>query len=227
MIDLLLYGVFPYVAIVLAVTVSLLRFSVDRFSYSSLSSQFLEGRQLFWGSVPWHIGILIVLAGHVVGIVLPSSVKAFNGVPLRLYILEGTGLALGVMALVGLIILALRRITSPRVRAVTTTIDFVVLALLLVQVLTGVGTAIFHRWGSFWFVNTATPYIWSLVTLSPRWDYVASMPILVKLHVLSFFVLVAIFPFSRLIHIVSLPLSYLWRPYQLVRWSLPMRRPVD
>ncbi|MBI2863758.1 MAG: respiratory nitrate reductase subunit gamma [Chloroflexi bacterium] len=227
MIDLLLYGVFPYVAIVLAVVVSIWRFSTNQFSYSSLSSQFLEGRKLFWGSVPWHIGIGLLLIGHLIGVFLPASVRAFNGAPIRLYILEGTALALGLMALVGLIVLAARRMGDSRVRSVTTTMDALVLVLLLVQVLTGVGTALFYRWGSFWFVNTATPYLWSLATLSPKWDYMVSMPITVKLHALNFFVLVAIFPFSRLVHIVSAPLSYLWRPYQLVRWNLPMSRSLD
>ncbi len=80
-IDQFLYGVFPYVALILAIVGTIWRYFSDRFSYSSLSSQFLENRQLFWGSVPWHYGILIILAGHLIGFLIPRSVLAWNGVP--------------------------------------------------------------------------------------------------------------------------------------------------
>jgi nitrate reductase gamma subunit len=217
--DLLLFGVFPYLAIALAVVVSIWRYRTNQFSYSSLSSQFLEGRTLFWGSVPWHIGIGSVLIGHLIGIVFPSSVKAFNGTPIRLFILEGTALALGVLALLGLVLLLIRRGTNDRVLAVTSKMDVLLLVMLLAQVLTGLGIAVFHRWGSFWFVQTAAPYFWSLVTLNPNVTYVASMPLLVKLHAIGAFALVAVFPFSRLVHLASAPFAYLWRPYQVVVWN--------
>jgi nitrate reductase gamma subunit len=218
-IDLFLFGIFPYVAVVVAVVGSIWRYTTDQFSYSSLSSQFLEGRQLFWGSVPWHYGIITILLGHLVGVVFPSGVMAFNGVPVRLYILEGTALALGLLLLVGLIILLLRRGTNPRIRKVTSPMDVVLLLLLLLTVTTGVGTAIFYRWGSAWFVQTATPYFWSLATFTPKVQYMASLPLLVKIHAINASVLVAIFPFTRMVHMVSVPLSYLWRPYQVVMWQ--------
>src|SRR3990172_12779605 len=103
--DLFLYGIFPYIAIAVAVTGLIYRYATNQFSYSSVSSQFLENRQLFWGSVPWHYGIILILLGHLVGVVFPDGVKAINGVPVRLYILEGTALALSLALLVGLIIL--------------------------------------------------------------------------------------------------------------------------
>ena len=218
MIDLLLFGVFPYVAIILAVAGSLWRFSTSQFTFTSLSSQFLEQRQLFWGSVPWHYAILALLLGHLIGTLIPSGVQAFVGVPLRLYILEGTALALGILALVGLVVLIVRRSTSPYLRPVTTPMDVVLLAVLLLQVVTGVATAILYRWGSDWYVSVATPWLWFLATLSPNWSYMVSLPLLVKLHAVSAFALIALIPFTRLIHIVSTPLPYLWRPYQVVMW---------
>ncbi|MAH21338.1 MAG: respiratory nitrate reductase subunit gamma, partial [Thaumarchaeota archaeon] len=166
MIDFVLFGVLPYVAFAIAIVGLVWRYKTNQFSYSSVSSQFLENRQLFWGSVPWHYGIIIILIGHLVGILFPSSVMAFNGMPLRLYILEGTGLALGLLVLVGLVYLLLRRGTNERIRAVTSRMDLVLLLLLLIMVITGVGTAIFYRWGSGWYVQTVTPYIRSLVTFS-------------------------------------------------------------
>src|SRR3990172_6984522 len=164
MIDLLLFGIFPYVAVALAVVVAIWRFTTSSFTYSSLSSQFLEGRRLFWGSVPWHYGIVLILVGHLIGVLFPSAVKAFNGVPLRLYILEGTALALGLLALVGLVLLLVRRSTSSRIPVVTSPMDVVLLVVLLIQVAAGVGIAVFYRWGSFWFLQTATPCLLSLAS---------------------------------------------------------------
>ncbi|MBI2328480.1 MAG: respiratory nitrate reductase subunit gamma [Chloroflexi bacterium] len=221
MIDLVLFAILPYVALAIAIVGLLWRYRTNQFSYSSVSSQFLENRQLFWGSVPWHYGIILILLGHLTGILFPASVMAFNGVPLRLYILEGTGLALGLLVLVGLVLLLLRRGTNPRVRAVTSSMDLVLLLLLLLSIVTGLGTAIFYRWGSGWYVQTATPYLRSLVTFSLKVDYLASLPLLVKIHALNAFVILAVFPFTRLVHMLSVPLAYLWRPYQVVIWRRP------
>ncbi len=217
--DLLLFAVFPYAAILLAAVVSVIRFTTNRFSYSSLSSQFLESRRLFWGSVPFHYGLLVVLAGHLVGFLFPRSVTAFNSVPLRLFILEATALALGLLTLAGLVVLVYRRVMSAKIRAVTSRWDVVLLVLLLSQVVTGVYTAIFYRWGSAWYVHTATPYLLSLVQLAPETAYVTGLPLMARLHILNAFVLIAIIPFTRLVHLLVAPIPYLWRPYQLVVWN--------
>ena len=72
MVDIVLFAAFPYVAVVLAVVVAIYRYSSDRYSYSSFSSQFLENRTLFWGSVPWHFGIIIILLAHVAALLIPG-----------------------------------------------------------------------------------------------------------------------------------------------------------
>ncbi|MDO8687623.1 MAG: respiratory nitrate reductase subunit gamma [Dehalococcoidales bacterium] len=218
MLEIFLFGVFPYVALAIMIVGLIWRYRTNQFSYSSVSSQFLENRQLFWGSAPWHYGIILVLLAHLVGVVFPDGVKAINGVPLRLYILEGTALALSLMLLVGLIVLILRRGVSANVRVTTSFMDVVLLIVLLAQVVTGIMTAVFYRWGSAWFIQTATPYFWSLFTLSPKVAYMTALPLLSKLHAINFFVLLALFPFTRLVHMLSVPLAYLWRPYQIVMW---------
>jgi nitrate reductase gamma subunit len=222
--DLLLYALFPYAAILLAVVVGVIRFTTNRFSYSSLSSQFLESRRLFWGSVPFHYGILVVLAGHLIGFLFPRSVAAFNGVPVRLFILEATALAFGILTLVGLVVLIHRRITSAKVRAVTSRADVVLLVLLLSQVVTGIYTAIFYRWGSAWYIYTATPYLQSLLKLAPETQYVTGLPLMARLHILNAFGLIAVLPFTRLVHLLVAPIPYLWRPYQLVVWNRRVAR---
>lgn len=218
MFDLFLYGVFPYLALSVAISGGLFRYYRDRFTFSSQSSQFLENGRLFWGSVPWHYGIIILLVGHLIGLLVPDWVASFNGVPVRLYVLEATALGLGLFALLGVVALIARRVTSPRVRAVTTPIDMILLVLLLAQVALGVYTAIFQRWGSWWYVSNAVPYLISLVQFNPQVQYAATLPFPTQLHVIGAFLLVAIFPFSRLVHIFTVPITYLWRPHLTVIW---------
>lgn len=218
MINRFFFEFFPYIAVAIAVVVGIYRYFSDRFSFSSLSSQFLEERNLFWGSVPWHYGILIILAGHLIGLVIPRSVQAFNGVPLRLYILEVSALAFGLLTLFGLAALVFRRITNTRVRAVTSRMDVVLLVMLLFQVASGIFVALAYRWGSGWYVTNAAPWLRSLVKLGPVPDYMTSLPLMVKLHAINAFALVAVFPFTRLVHITTVPITYIWRPYQVVIW---------
>lgn len=214
---------FPYIALATAITVGLYRYFSDRFSFSSLSSQFLENRNLFWGSVPWHYGIMIILAGHLVGMAVPRSVQVFNAVPLRLYILEVSALAFGLLTLFGLTALVYRRITSTRVRAVTSRMDVVLLTMLLFQVASGIYVALTYRWGSAWYVTNAAPWLRSLVKLGPVPDYMTTLPLMVKLHAINAFALVAVFPFTRLVHVTTVPLTYIWRPYQVVIWVRKIR----
>ena len=212
----LLFVVFPYVAIALAIVVSVIRWRRHPFSVSALSSQLLESRKLFWGSVSFHWGISLVLVGHLAALLVPRGFELWNGEPARLYLLEATGLALGLWALFGVGVLIYRRISVRRVQAVTSPLDVAVLALILVQVVTGVWIALGYRWGSFWGTSVFVPYIWSLLTFQPQPELVAPLPFVLQLHAFSFFVFLAVFPFSRLVHIVTLPLGYLTRPWQKV-----------
>jgi nitrate reductase gamma subunit len=215
----LLFLVFPYVSIFIFITVTVYRSIYRPFTVSSLSSQLLERRKLYWGSISFHWGILIVLLGHLLALLLPRSLELWNSVPLRLYLLELTGLALGIWSLIGLAILLWRRFSSKHIRVITTPMDVVVLILLLLSVITGVIIASVYRFGSFWFTSVFTPYIWSILTLRPQPQIVAPLPWVIQLHVFNFFVLLAVMPFSRLIHILTYPLGYLLRPWQLVVWT--------
>jgi nitrate reductase gamma subunit len=219
MIETVLYIVFPYAAVLLAIGGGIYRYLNDRYSYSSFSSQFLESGALFWGSVPWHYGILLILLAHIVAGLFPGLWGTLLGDPIRLYVLEITGWALGFLVIVGLVVLIVRRMSHPRLMAVTSVLDWVVLLALLAQVVLGVWVAVAYRWGGLWYLHTVVPWLASLVKLSPQLEAIAPLPGLVKSHILMGFVIVALFPFTRLVHIVSLPLSYLWRPYQLVIWN--------
>ena len=219
MLDKFLFVGYPYAALSLALVVGILRFAWRPFSYSSLSSQFLENKQLFWGSGLWHWGILWVLAGHLVAFLIPGRILAWNAQPLRLYLLEASGLVMALLALVGVVALMVRRATSARIKAVTSPMDWVLLIILLFQVSTGIDTALRYRWGSSWYASNAVPYLWSLVTLNPRPEFIQPLPWLPKLHILSGLTVILLIPFSRLVHFLVVPVWYYWRRPQVVIWN--------
>ncbi len=226
MFDTFLFAVFPYLAVALAVAVGIYRYFSDRFSYSSQSSQFLESRALFWGSVTWHYGIVVVLLAHIAALAFSAEWADLVSNPARLYTLEVIGLTLGLAATLGLILLILRRIRSPRIAVVTSPADWILLAVLLAQVALGVAIALAYRWGSDWYVHTAGPWVASLFKLRPETELITILPWAVKLHALGGFLLIALFPFTRLVHVVTFPITYLWRPYQVVIWNRrPARQP--
>ena len=220
-----LWAVFPYLAVAISVIVGLFRYLGDRFSFSSQSSQLLENRVLFWGSTMWHYAIILILIPHILGFLFPGLWAGLIEDQTRLYVMEITGLALAVMAIVGLAILIYRRASNVRVRSVTTVMDWVLLASLGLQVVMGFWIAFFYRWGSEWYLHTSVPWLVSLVNFNPQIQYVTAMPVPVKIHMLNAFVIVLLFPFTRLVHVVTLPLPYLFRPYQVVIWYRNRKQP--
>lgn len=216
--DSLLFAAFPYVALCTFLLMTIQRYRSRAFTYSSLSSQFLENKQHFWAVVPFHYGIIILLAGHLIGLLIPRAVLLWNSHPLRLYILEVTALAFGVLTLVGLLSLVVRRVQKPKVRVTTSIVDWFVYLLLLVQVSSGISVAVLYPWGTSWYAAAAAPYLQSIFLLHPDIGYVVGMPLLAQLHIVNAFLIIALFPFTRLVHILVVPNPYLWRKPQVVRW---------
>ncbi len=219
MTDVLLFGALPYLAIGLMLVVSIQRYRRDGFTVTSLSSEFLESKWLFWGSVPFHLGILLVFFGHLIGFLVPRSVMAWNAVPMRLLILETTGLMAGLLCLVGLVVLVVRRMVDARLRAVTSRVDLAVYVILLFQVVTGLWIALGYRWGSAWYTAVLVPYLRSLFWLQPDVKVMADLPLVVRLHVIGAFTLFATFSATRLVHMLVAPIPYLWRSVQVVIWN--------
>ena len=209
----------PYIALFVFVIGSIWRYRSNGFKFSSLSSQFLEGKQLFWGSVPFHIGMLFLFFGHLIAFLIPRGVLAWNSHPVRLIILEVTAFIFAIAVLIGLINLLHRRITRPRIAAVTSKMDYTIIVLLLVQVFSGLWVAYNFRWGSSWFSAVLSPYLWSIVTFQPDASAVAALPWVIKSHIVGAYLIVLLIPFSRLVHFLVPPIDYLWRPYQRVIWQ--------
>lgn len=219
MFDNLLFIVFPYVAIAVFLFGTIYRYRSTKFKYSSLSSQFLEGDRLFWGSVPFHWGLLVVFLGHLIAFLFPAGTLLWNSQPVRLIILEVTAFTFGLSVLFGLVSLLVRRVTNTRIRAVTTRMDYAIELLLLAQIILGCWIALGYRWGSSWFASDLSPYLWSIVKFNPQIEAVSAMPWVIQLHVVGAFLILFMIPFTRLVHLLVAPFHYIRRPYQVVRWN--------
>ncbi len=219
MFDLFLFVGLPYVAIVSLVVGSIIRLKMRAFSYSSLSTQFLEDRWLAWASLPWHIGISLVLLGHLLAFGLPGVWLTLVSNPIFLLVVETLGMLSAFLCLLSLIILLIRRFVDARLQAVTSYMDVAALLILFFQVSTGIAVAVHHRWGAAWAPGALGPYLQSIFLLKPDASFVNEMPPFVKLHIASAWVLLLLFPFTRLVHALSVPLHYFVRSPQKVVWN--------
>jgi nitrate reductase gamma subunit len=190
----------------------------SRLTISSLSSQVLESRWLLWGSVPFHLGLFILFAGHLLPLIAPGLWQSWMANRPALLAVESVGVAAALLCLAGLIVLLARRIASHAVQRNSTVADIAVLVILIAQAAIGLGVATMHRWGALWSARTTTPYLWSILTFQPDPSLIAGAPPLLLFHLSAAWVVLALIPFTRLVHMMTLPLAYLGRPPQKVVW---------
>lgn len=217
-----LFGTYPYIAITVMVIASIARYERDPFTWKSKSSQILRKRQFVLGSVLFHVGVLIIFFGHLVGLLTPIAVfdalGISHGAKQVLAVVAG-GIA-GVMALVGGIILLQRRLNDPRIRAHSTVADTGILMLLMAQLVLGLGSifvSLQHLDGHE--MTRLMSWAQGIAFFQPgAADHIADAHWIFKLHIFLGLTIFLLFPFTRLVHIVSAPVRYLWRPgYQIVR----------
>jgi nitrate reductase gamma subunit len=219
MFDMFLFVAMPYLALISIIGGSILRYKLKPFSYTSLSTQFLEDRWLAWASMPWHIGIGVILLGHLVAFSLPGLWSALIANPVFLITVEAIGVLCSILCIIGLVILLIRRFIDAKLQAVTSHLDVLALLILLFQVSTGLSVALLHRWGAAWAPGALGPYLHGIFTFRPEATYMTEMPPFVKLHVASAWFLLLIFPFTRLVHALAIPLHYFFRSPQRVVWN--------
>jgi nitrate reductase gamma subunit len=208
----------PYASLAIAVVGVVHRFRNHGSSLSTSSTQFLENDRHFWSVVPFHYGILVVLAIHLVCWGLPWIVLWWTASGLRLILLEIVAVTAGVTALVGLVVGVHRRWTVSVLGPVTGAVDWLVLAVVGVQVVTGLLIAVAHPWGTPWLAAAGAPYLRSILLLDPDVGSVANAPLLIQLHIVNGFVLVGLIPYTKLSHMLVLPLAYLRRAPLTFRW---------
>ena len=217
-----LFGLYPYIALTVFVLGSLVRYDREQYTWKTSSSQLLESKQLRRGSIPFHIGIIMVLLGHFVGLLTPHHVWDVLGItaPMKQVFAMAMGGFFGLVCLYGLVILIQRRLTNERVRATSSTMDITLLFLLLAQLVLGL-LSIFVSMGHLDGHEMLKLMSWAqnIVTFqsTAASASIASVHIIFKLHVFLGMTLFLVFPFSRLVHIWSVPVKYVNRNYQVVR----------
>lgn len=219
----LLFGIYPYICLAVFAVGSWLRYDREPYSWRSESSQLLRRGQLRIASNLFHIGILGIFFGHLFGLLTPLAVWHALGIEAstKQLIAVVAGGGAGLLCFIGLAMLIHRRLTEPRVRANTRTMDFVVLFLLMGQLVLGLVSILFslqHMDGAE-MIKLMT-WAQHILTLQPDASgYVADVALVFKLHLLLGMTLFLVFPFSRLVHIWSglASVRYLVRPAQIVR----------
>jgi len=219
--DLLLWVVLPYVAGAVFVVGHLWRYRYDRFGWTTRSSQVYESRLLRAGSPMFHIGILMVIGGHVVGLLVPRAWLEAVGVSEHVYHLGATwmGTLAAVLTLAGLAILIYRRRTVGPVFLATTRMDKLMYVVLGGTLALGTtATVMFQLLGDAYdYRGSVSPWVRSLLTFQPDPSLMAHVPLAFQLHILCALALFALWPFTRLVHVFSAPLGYLTRPYIVYR----------
>ena len=217
------FGIYPYIALAVFLVGSLIRFDREQYTWKSDSSQLLRRGQLRLGSNLFHIGILALFAGHVVGLLTPKEVYHALGLSTeaKQMIAIVAGGVFGAMCLVGLLLLIHRRLAEPRIRATSTRMDIFILLWILATLLLGLASIVVslgHRDGGVMVL--LGQWAQHIVTLrGGAADFIVGVHWLYKAHLMFGMTLFVLFPFSRLVHVWCgfAAVSYLTRAYQIVR----------
>lgn len=216
------FGIYPYIALAVMIIGTWMRYDREQFTWKTSSSQLLEKKQLRRGSIAFHIGILAIFAGHFVGLLTPGEVWHVLGISAgtkQLIAIVAGGLA-GIVCFYGMTILIVRRLKNPRIRANSSTMDITILLLLYAQLILGllsIFVSLGHMDGSTmlllmsWAQNTLTFDATTAVAAMTDVHWIF------KLHITLGLTIFLVFPFTRLVHMFSVPVQYLRRQHQIVR----------
>ena len=219
--NILLFGLYPYIAIVVCVVASLIRFDREQYTWKAGSSQLLRGKGVVVASNLFHVGIIFVICGHIIGLLTPEAIyHHVISTPDKQILAMVSGGLFGIICFIGLSMLIYRRLTDDRIKASTSFSDIAVLILLYIQLILGLCTIFAsaqHMDGSVMLL--LAEWAQSIVTLQPMAasSAIANVNIIYKLHVFFGISIVLVFPYTRLVHVISAPVWYLGRSYQIVR----------
>ncbi|WP_058234837.1 respiratory nitrate reductase subunit gamma [Devriesea agamarum] len=223
--DIILWIVLPYLSIVILIAGLIWRYRTDQFGWTSRSSQIYERRILRWSSPLFHIGMLFVFIGHLMGLAIPESWTSAIGISEYAYHLIATipGTIAALMVIVGLAGLIWRRIVNKSVRLATSPMDKVMYVLLSIPILLGGAATVIHQifGGGYDYRQTISPWFRSIALLHPDPQLMLSVPLVYQLHIIAGMLLLCLWPFTRLVHVVSAPVGYVSRPHVVYRSRRP------
>ncbi|SDD75746.1 nitrate reductase gamma subunit [Bhargavaea beijingensis] len=221
MVDQFLWVIFPYICIAIFVVGHIYRYKVDKFHWTAKSSEFIEKKQLMVGSLLFHLGIIPVILGHISGLGIPKEWMRALGVNDHMYHLGAIWIGgfFGFVTLLGMFILTFRRFSIKAVRKLSSASDMVVNTLLLIIVFMGMYATIVTNAvnPAFDYRDTISVWFRDLFLLRPDPSYMMGVPVSFQIHILAAFLIFALWPFTRLVHVWSVPLSYVGRSYILYR----------
>jgi len=223
-----LFGIYPYIALAVFIVGHVWRWKYDQFGWTTRTSELMEKRWLAWGSPLFHFGLLFVLAGHLMGLLIPASAMRVVGVTDEMYhvFALGAGILAGMVLVAGIVILILRRfVTKSRLRLVTRRADVVMYVLVAIVIAGGMSSTIGINLitGGFDYRSTISVWVRSLITFQPNLSVMTAIPWIYELHLTAAMTLFAVWPFTRLVHLWSIPLGYLTRPP--IVYHTPARKP--
>jgi nitrate reductase gamma subunit len=220
-IDVVLWGVLPYVTLAILAGGTVWRYRYDKFGWTTRSSQLYESRLLRIGSPLFHFGLLVVIVGHVIGLLIPKSWTDAVGLSQEAYHLQALllGTIAGISTLVGIGILIYRRRTTGPVFMATTRNDKLMYVVLVAAIVAGLATTLLGASGGdeHNYRLTVSPWFRSLFVLQPDIEAMSRAALSFHLHALIGMALFAIWPFTRLVHAFTAPVQYLFRPYIVYR----------
>jgi nitrate reductase gamma subunit len=221
-----LWIVFPYICLTSFVLGHVWRFRYDKFGWTSRSSELYEKRILAWASPLFHFGILGVIAGHVIGLLVPQSWTRALGISEHSYHLAAAtlGTIAGLATVTGLALLIYRRRMTPAVFRATSVADKAMYPLLAAVILLGlvntIGVGLLglggHH-GGYNYRSTVAVWFRDVLTFHPSAAPMAGAPWSFQLHAILAFLLFAAWPFTRLVHVLAAPVGYAFRPYIIYR----------
>jgi len=218
------FAVWPYLALAVFVVGHVWRWRTDQFGWTTRTSELTEKRWLLVASPLFHSGILLAIFGHVAGLLIPAWLTEAMGISESAYHLMAVsiGTFAGVLVVAGLVLLVLRRFILPtRLRLVTRPGDVVVYILLGLQIVLGLietaGYSLLSLQPGFDYRASVSIWFRSVFFANPDWDLMASAPLVFQIHAVVGFGLIAVWPFSRLVHVWSVPVGYLTRPLIVYR----------
>lgn len=227
-VDLVLWTLLPYVSITVFVAGHVARYRRDQFGWTSRSTQLLEHRLLRWGNPLFHYGAFAAIGGHVLGLLVPSSLTARVGLSEDAYHLVSVtaGTIAGAAVVAGIALLAWRRLAVARVRVTTTMTDIAVFALLALVIGLGMAETVGVNLlgGGYDYRSTVAVWFRGVLTLDPHPALMHAAPLVYQLHATCAWLLVALWPFSRLVHAWSIPLTFLGRAQIVYRSAAEPRR---
>ncbi|WP_406334438.1 respiratory nitrate reductase subunit gamma [Streptomyces sp. NBC_00203] len=220
----LLWGALPYIAFALLVAGLVWRYRYDKFGWTTRSSQIYESKLLNIASPAFHYGILFVLVGHLVGLFVPESWTHSLGISEHTYHLFSLygGTAAGILTVAGILLLIYRRRTNSPVFRATTVNDKLMYVVLLGAIVMGMVAKLSHATGAGYnYRDSIAPWARSLFTLQPKTELMEGVPVLYRIHAVIGMALIALVSYTRLVHMFSAPVQYLFRPYVVYRGRDP------